>query len=145
MADEKALCSLIETRAYRHCLERLEIWRWVLEAIQFDQWIDEATEGERAYSGGMLQAVKGGFDPVTTRWGREYGVSEAAFDKWLKEAKRSHQFPASPKRRAGRKPTKRDAIAERYNGVLPVDSSYKQIANEFGTSVSTAKRAFGGK
>jgi epoxyqueuosine reductase QueG len=64
---------------------------------------------------------------------------------WLKEAKRSHQFPGSPKRRAGRKRTKRDAIAERYNGVLPADSSYKQIANEFGTSVSTAKRAFGGK
>jgi hypothetical protein len=104
----------------------------VLEAIHFDQWIDEATEGERAYSGGMLHAVKGGFDPVKTPWGREYAVSEAAFLKWLKEAKRRHEFAGRPKRRPGSKPGLREKIAafikDEYPDDPPPGVTNKEIA-----------------
>jgi hypothetical protein len=47
MSDEKALCSLVETRSYRYCLERREIWALILKAIRDDEWIDEVAADAR--------------------------------------------------------------------------------------------------
>jgi hypothetical protein len=113
MSDEKPLCSLVETRAYKHCLERREIWQWILEAIRDNEWFDEVAAGAPLYAVQLLHAVvSGNFDPAQIMWGRENTASEAKFDKWLKEAKRSHQFPARQKRRPGSKPGLREKIAE---------------------------------
>lgn len=147
MPDEKALCSLVETRSYRHCLERLEIWKWILEAIRDDEWIDEVAAGAPAYACGLLQPIKNGFDPSKTPWGRNNTASEVAFDKWLKETKLKHQFPAQPKRRAGRKPAKRNAIQayidQQYDGTLPPDITCKHVAQAVGASESSVQRALG--
>jgi hypothetical protein len=141
MSDEKPLCGLVETRAYKHCLERREIWVWVLEAIGGNKWFGELAPGESSYAGSMIEQVKYGFDPAKIMWGKNATASEAAFDKWLKEEMRRRQSPALPKRRPGPKRTKRDAIAEQYKGDLPPDKSYKEIAKAAGASVSTVKRA----
>jgi hypothetical protein len=93
---EKALSRLVETRSYKYCLERLEVWKWILEAIRDDKWFDEVTAAGRENARGLLQAIENGRDPPITSFGRNNTAAETAFDKWLREALRQRQFPARP-------------------------------------------------
>jgi hypothetical protein len=132
MSDEKPLCTLVETRAYKHCLERHQIWIWILEAIRDNKWFEEMTPDAPFYAGGLLSALVGSsFDPAKIPWGRINTASEAAFDKWLKKVLRDNQLLGHQKRRPGSKPILQNSIAklvkDEYPDGPPPDMTNKEI------------------
>jgi hypothetical protein len=165
MSDTQELCDLIETRSAQHCIVRRKLWEWAFTAIldgrltfelpndlMPDPQFDHAAR-LRTLIIGALPAIEYGADPSKWNWSRMLMISPAVFDKWLKAVLRNRQFTARPKRRAGTKSTKREAVRnfiEKRKSLLR-GATHKEIAkhvkDKLGVDVSerTVRRALGRK
>ena len=158
---------LIETRSGQHSITQRKLWSWVFTAI-----LDEALRPEdmlldtEIRLGGIRWTWKKlikhelrgweqhNHDPSRWSWIDNIRFPPADFDRWLKGARRAHQFSTRPKRRPGAK-TDRERLKEfidaAYPDGPPESLSYRQIAIQAAPTlgkvvhVRTVARALGRK
>jgi hypothetical protein len=163
----KCLPDLIEDNAAKYGIASRKLWSWALEDIEKDVLRPVFEEGQSLDTefshGGMgpltirkiIRARRRSdqYDPSTESWAKDLRFDTGAFERWLSKALLAHRIPAHPKRAAGRKKTKREALADFIGanyphgipGGVPVKAILRDIETKIGFRVSerTFRRALG--
>jgi hypothetical protein len=161
------LPALVEDNAAKYGITPRKLWSWALDAIAKDVLKPVYPEGQSLDTefshGGMgpltlrniisARRRSDQYDPSTESWAKDLMFDTGAFERWLRKALLAHRIPAHPKRAAGRKKTKREALADFIGanyphgipGGVPVKAILRDIETKIGFRVSerTFRRALG--